>query len=63
MESVKTKKATKMVAYKQLQKRYVSMVGRSIYRCKIYHTVCYTLTINGITVHIYNLSNKRATKM
>ena len=33
MESVKTKKATKMVAYKQLQKRYVSMVGRSIYRC------------------------------
>ena len=34
MESVKTKKATKMVAYKQLQKRYVSMVGRSIYRCR-----------------------------
>lgn len=34
MESVKTKKATKMVAYKQLQKRFASMVRRSIYRCK-----------------------------
>ena len=31
MESVKTKKATKMVAYKQLQKRFVSMVRWSIY--------------------------------
>ena len=32
MESVKTKKATKMVAYKQLQKRYASIVRRSIYQ-------------------------------
>ena len=39
MESVKTKKATKMVAYKQLQKRYVSMVGRSIYRCRASNTL------------------------
>lgn len=30
---------------------------------KIYHTACYTQIINGITVHIYNLSNKHATKM
>ena len=36
---VKTKKATKMVAYKQLQKRYVSMVGRSIYRCRASNTL------------------------
>lgn len=35
MESVKTKKATKMVAYKQLQKRFASMVRRSIYRCRV----------------------------
>lgn len=34
MESVKTKKATKMVASKQLQKRFASMVRRSIYRCR-----------------------------
>ena len=31
----KTKKATKMVAYKQLQKRFASIVRRSIYRCRI----------------------------
>ena len=44
MESVKTKKATKMVAYKQLQKRFASMVRRSIYRC----SVGYGLSIKGL---------------
>ena len=39
MESVKTKKATKMVAYKQLQKRFASMVKRSIYRCRVINTL------------------------
>ena len=39
MESVKTKKATKMVAYKQLQKRFASMVKRSIYRCRASNTL------------------------
>ena len=39
MESVKTKKATKMVAYKQLQKRFASMVKRSIYRCRAFNTL------------------------
>ncbi len=39
MESVKTKKATKMVAYKQLQKRFASMVRRSIYRCRASNTL------------------------
>ena len=34
MVSVKTKKATKMVAYKQLQKRFASIVRRSIFRCR-----------------------------
>lgn len=34
MESVKTKKATKMVAYKQLQERFASMVRRPTFRCK-----------------------------
>ena len=39
MESVKTKKATKMVAYKQLQERFVSMVRWSIYRCRASNTL------------------------
>ena len=39
MESVKTKKATKMVAYKQLQKRFASIVRRSICRCKASNTL------------------------
>ena len=39
MESVKTKKATKMVAYKQLQKRFASIVRRSIYRCRASNTL------------------------
>lgn len=39
MESVKTKKATILVAYKQLQKRFASIVGRSIYRCRASNTL------------------------
>lgn len=39
MESVKTKKATKMVAYKQLQERFASMVRLSIYRCRASNTL------------------------
>ena len=39
MESVKTKKATKMVAYKQLQKRFASIVRRSICRCRASNTL------------------------
>ena len=39
MESVKTKKATKMVAYKQLQERLASMVRRSIYRCRVINSL------------------------
>lgn len=39
------------------------LILATTFLAKIYHAVCYTLTINGITVHIYNLSNKRATKM
>ena len=39
MKSAKTKKATKMVAYKQLQQRFVSMVRRSIYRCRASNTL------------------------
>ena len=39
MESVKTKKATKMVAYKQLQKRFASIVRRSIYRYRASNTL------------------------
>ena len=39
MESVKTKKATKMVAYKQLQKRFASIVRRSIYRCRVINSL------------------------
>lgn len=36
MESVKTKKATKMVAFKQLQQRFASIVRLSIYRCRMF---------------------------
>ena len=39
MEGVKTKKTTKMVAYKQLQKRFASIVRRSIYRCRASNTL------------------------
>ena len=53
MESVKTKKATKMVAYKQLQKRFASIVRRSIYRCRIYFP---TQKENW---RLYNIDNQR----
>ena len=50
MESVKTKKATKMVAYKQLHKRFASMVKRSIYRCRASNTLIIRYEQNAGTV-------------
>lgn len=50
MESVKTKKATKMVAYKQLQQRFVSMVRRSIYRCRVINSLIIRYKIDVGTI-------------
>lgn len=62
MESVKTKKATKMVAYKQLQKRFASMVRRSIYRCRKYKLICNILIFSMLFPIIYMKRDKLGTK-